>query len=161
VDEGAGPLERGVAGDALADPVLDRLDVVIGLALDRLDALAVGLAELGGECAQLGRGRGRERSDLGHARFGGERDEPLGLHPDPRPDERQLTRPRSQRLEAARVAAVERRDRGKRRERHASEVRKNVADESTMQPRADRPGTKCAYIIRRSRSPTSTPPTQR
>ena len=45
MDEFPGRGEFGVAGDLLLDEVLDCLDVVVGGALDFLDALAVGFAE--------------------------------------------------------------------------------------------------------------------
>ena len=64
------------------EPVLDRLDVVVGLALDRLDALAVGFGEPSGERAELRCRRRRERRDLGDARLGTERDQPLDLDAD-------------------------------------------------------------------------------
>ncbi len=109
VDECRGVRERRVVGDPLADPVLDRLDVVVGLALDRLHALAVGFGEPGGECAQLRCRRRRERRDFGDARLGTECDQPLDLDVDTMPDERELAEPRPQALGCAGVAPVERR----------------------------------------------------
>ena len=46
MDEFGGARDLGHVGEALLQPVLDRLDVVIGRALDRLDPLGVGDAEI-------------------------------------------------------------------------------------------------------------------
>ena len=93
MDEGGGARQHRVVRDPLADPVLDCLDVVVGLALDRLHALAVRFAEPGGERAQLRRRGRRERRDFGDARLGAERDQPLNLDVNAMTDERKLAEP--------------------------------------------------------------------
>jgi len=54
VQEAGGRRQLGIDGDPLGEPVLDRLDVVVGGALDRLDRFGVGVGEGGDELAQEG-----------------------------------------------------------------------------------------------------------
>ena len=74
VDELRDARDFGVAGEALLQPVLDRLDVVIGRALDRLDARGVGRRE---RCRRPRDASARRRcengGDFGDAGFVGER----------------------------------------------------------------------------------------
>jgi hypothetical protein len=70
--------QRGVVGGAPLDPVLDRLDVVIGLGLDRLDLGTVGRCEgpnQGAQALDRRRRNGREVRQTGRR----ERREPLDL----------------------------------------------------------------------------------
>ncbi len=72
VDEFAHRSQFRQVGDLFLEQVLDGLDVVIGGALDVLDALGLLDAELGGQLVQQGIGLGGEGCDLGNARVGGQ-----------------------------------------------------------------------------------------
>ncbi len=63
-------------GKALLQPVLDRLDVVVGRLLDRLDALGVRDGEGATGICQGSARRRRERRNFGHSRFLGQRLQP-------------------------------------------------------------------------------------
>ena len=77
----------GNAGKPLLQPIFDRLDVVVGRALDRLDALGVGGEERRSRLVQECPRRGRKRRDLGDAGFVGQRLEPGKLDFDAIADE--------------------------------------------------------------------------
>ena len=80
-----------VAGEALAQPVLDRLHVVVGGGLDRLDALGVGEREAAdGARRARARGRGARTAQRGERRLGGERLQPFDLDAHARADQREL-----------------------------------------------------------------------
>ena len=66
----------GVVADALLDEIFDRLDVVVGRALDFLDLLAVDRGKRVGDRAQFCPRRGGERRDFDYRFFIGERLEP-------------------------------------------------------------------------------------
>ena len=103
--------ERGVGLEALLDEVLDRLDVVVRRALDRLDARGVGDREPLADREQgvpLGGGRARE---LGHAGLVAEVQEPQDLDAHALADQRELAEQASQGHGAGGVATVDRRDR--------------------------------------------------
>ena len=110
--------QRRIVADPLAQPVLDRLDVVIRLALDRLDALPWRSANLGDARASPTAGAGTARPP--QWRLGSERDQPLDLDPNAMDESSELAEPAAERSRLQRVPSVERRDRGERRERHAS-----------------------------------------
>ena len=76
--------------EALLQPVLDRLDVVVGRALDRLDALGVGGARTTRRCVERGARVRAERRDFGDRRLVGERDEPRDLDAHARADQAEL-----------------------------------------------------------------------
>ncbi len=106
--------------EALLEPVHDRLDVVIGLLLDRLDALGVGNGEV---LASRGEQRPRrcgERRYLGHAAFVRERLEPGELDAHAMPDQAvlaEMLREPGQLVAVAPVQRAERREHGKRKRR--------------------------------------------
>jgi hypothetical protein len=106
--------DRGYAGEPLVQPVFDGLDVVVRGSLDRLDARRVGNGELAsGRLKRLAYVRG-ERRGLGDRRLVGERHEPRDLDPHAAGDQAELGKVRAQRVELARVAAVQRRQRHQR-----------------------------------------------
>jgi glutathione S-transferase len=72
----------GVAREALLQPVLDRLDVVVGLRLDRLDLRRVVFGERRDQALERLHGVLRERLDLGNRRFTSEREQPADLDRD-------------------------------------------------------------------------------
>jgi glutathione S-transferase len=86
VDELGDRLELGVAGDALLEEVLDRLDVVIGRALDVLDALGILLGEAVEDAVEQAHGMFAQRRHLGDARLVREGLEPADLDQDAMPD---------------------------------------------------------------------------
>jgi len=65
--------------EALLQPVLDRLDVVVGLGLDRLDLRSVLLGERFDQALERLVGVLREGFDLGERRVAGEREQPADL----------------------------------------------------------------------------------
>jgi hypothetical protein len=81
VDELAGRAQFGPRLELGLDPVLDRLDVVVGGLLDLLDRQRVGLGEVLHQPEQVGARAGRERLEFGEAGVG-QGDEPahLDLH---------------------------------------------------------------------------------
>jgi len=79
VDELGGRAHLGVAREALAQPVFDRLHVVIGGGLDRLDALGVLELERGGGSLELGDGGLRERGEGGEGILARESQQPRDL----------------------------------------------------------------------------------
>ena len=66
----------GTAVETALDEVLDRLHVVIGLALDALDLGGFRVGQLGGERIEHGQGGGRQAAQLVDAGLGGQRLEP-------------------------------------------------------------------------------------
>jgi hypothetical protein len=65
--------------ESFPQPVFDGLDVVVGRALDRLDALGVDGGERRRRCIESGASIRAERRDFGDRRLLGERDEPRDL----------------------------------------------------------------------------------
>ena len=65
--------------ESFLQPILDRLDVVIGRALDRLDPLGIGDAEVALDFREKRAGRRGKRRHLGDARLVGKRFEPREL----------------------------------------------------------------------------------
>ena len=110
------PGDEGPGREPFPKEVLDRLDVVVGGAFDRLHGERVRLREPARHRVQAREGgRVRLRSETG---LRGQPGEPRGLDADPRPDERELAEPRAKLRRLARVAPVERREGGERRELH-------------------------------------------
>ena len=99
--------ERGPLCHAFLDPVLDRLDVVVGGPLDRLDFRGVVVGEILGqpveECVVVG-GKRLQRLEIGHAR---QVPEPRQLHPHTLPDQTGFGKHTGKRRQPRRVAAVE------------------------------------------------------
>ena len=97
------------AREPLLQPILDRLDVVLRLALDGLDAGSIVLREAladfsDGRSRCVGKGR-----DLGDGRFGGQCTEPCKLDADAMANQSEFAELPAQRGDFARVSAVERR----------------------------------------------------
>ncbi len=67
MDELADIFEFGVIRDLLFDQILDRLDIVVGAALDRLDALRIHDAKLVDDALEFVAGLWAERRHLGDA----------------------------------------------------------------------------------------------
>ncbi len=106
--------DLGHAGEPLLQPVLDRLHVVVRLALDRLDARGVGEAELATRGLER---RTRIRAEGGHfgdRRLVGECQQPRDLDPYAAADQRVFAEVVAQRVELVRIAAIEWRQRGER-----------------------------------------------
>ena len=117
VDEFAGGGNFGSLGKAFLQPILHRLDVVIGRALDRLDALGVGEREVARSGSDRGsRGAGK-RLDLGDPGFVGERLEPRELDPDALANESVFAEVFRERCDFCAVAPVQRRESSQRRKR--------------------------------------------
>ena len=108
------PALHGDAVELLLHEVLDRLDVVIGLRLDRLDARRVVDAELVDDLVQHVLDRRLERRELGDARLVRELLQPAHFDPRALADQPVFGKVLAQRRRFARVAAVERREREKR-----------------------------------------------
>ena len=118
VDECARSGELGRRSDSLADKILDRLDVVIGFPLDRLDPQRVFESEAVRDVVEALRrfpGQGCEGIELRARR---ERLQPGDLDPDPISDERVLARDAAKRGGPGAVSPVDRRNRGQRGELH-------------------------------------------
>ena len=113
MDELGGRGDLGIAGEALAQPVLDRLHVVVGGRLDRLDALGVRRAEIRdrGFCSSA-RGRGGERLELRERGLVAEGEQPRDLDRDALADQRELAEVLLQRPGLGGVAPVEGREGG-------------------------------------------------
>ena len=115
MDQLGGGGDLGARGEALAQPVLDRLHVVVGGRLDRLDALGIGERELRRRAAQLlHRGR-RERLQRVERGLRGEREQPRDLDRHALAHERELAEMLLQGPSLAGVAPVEGRECGERR----------------------------------------------
>ena len=118
VDELAHRLELGVALDPLLQEVLDRLDVVIGGALDFLDAPCGRLVKIRDDGIEPAIRVLREARDLGDARMPGQTLEPAHLDGDAVADQPELAEDRPELGGLSAVAPVQRRDRGELRELH-------------------------------------------
>ena len=114
MDEFGRGRELGMRGKAFLQPVLDRLDVVVGAGLDFLDAGRVGLGEAGRRLPQFAHRRGGKRPDLGDSRFLCQRDQPFDLDPHAIADQRRLAAIGGERGELLMVAPVEGRKRAER-----------------------------------------------
>ena len=112
MDELAHGLEFGVAPDLLLQEVLDCLDVVIGGALDLLDAPCVRLVEFRQNRLEPAIGVLREAGDLADARMPRQALEPAYLHRDSVPDQPELAEDGPELGGLSAVAPVQRRDRG-------------------------------------------------
>jgi hypothetical protein len=99
--------------EALAEKVFDRLDVVVGRALQLFDAARIGEREVAVQGAQTGRRSGVE-SELFDRRIFGQCDQPFDFDPDAVADECELAEVGGQRPRARAVAAVDRRHRHQR-----------------------------------------------
>ena len=110
-------LEFGAVTEAALDPVLDRLDIVVGGLLDVLDRLCVGLGEAHHEAAQQPSRGLAERRQLRHAgvRQG---DQPFDFDLHPAVHQAELAEQRAQGVHAPGVAAIQRRQGGQRGEGH-------------------------------------------
>jgi hypothetical protein len=117
VHEFGRPREFGIALQAPLEPVLDRLDVVVGGPLDVLDRLGVRSGEARDPRAQAcTRGR-RQREELGESCVG-QRDEPLDLDLHAPLHQPEFGQQGAQRRQFGGVASVQRRQVGERRVRH-------------------------------------------
>ncbi len=103
--------QLGVAFEAALEPVLDRLDVVVGGALDVLDGLRLDVREAGNQRAQAFARRGRQRLEFGETRVG-QRDEPLHLDLHAAVHQAELAEQRTQRCQLGGITSVERRQGG-------------------------------------------------
>jgi len=113
--------ETGLGCEALAEPVLDRLDVVVGAPLDRLDRVGVGGRERIDEVVQeraFGGARRRQLRDPGV----GQSEKPLDLDAHSAAHQAVLRQPRSQRVDLGGIAPVEGRQRGDGRGLHLAVV---------------------------------------
>ncbi len=99
---------RGRRREALLQPVLDGLHVVVRDGLDGLDACGIIGREAGFERLDPGTRRGRERTQLGEACIR-QCDEPRQLDPHPMLHEAGFGQQRTQAVDLRRVASVERR----------------------------------------------------
>ena len=111
VHELADVRHAGDAGEPLLEPVFDRLDVVVGAALDFLDARSVVGRERRADGVERTARRRVERGDLGDAGLVGQRDEPRDLDAHALADQRELAEVLAQRRNLRLVASVERRQR--------------------------------------------------
>lgn len=66
-----------IAGELIAQPILDGFDVVVSAALDGFDLFSISFGQLCGELVQLRDGRSRERQQFFDAGFGSQRFEPF------------------------------------------------------------------------------------
>mmetsp|Transcript_20688 Transcript_20688/g.38750 ORF Transcript_20688/g.38750 Transcript_20688/m.38750 type:complete len:387 (-) Transcript_20688:605-1765(-) len=103
-----GRLQLGMAREAALDPVLDRLHVVVGGALDGLDGLGIGFAELLDEAAQPRARRAGQRLELLEPGVA-QRDEPLDLDLHAAVHQAVLGQQRAQRGHLGGIAAIQRR----------------------------------------------------
>jgi hypothetical protein len=101
-------LERRVAFQPFLEEVLDRLDVVVGGRLDLLDVRGVGDGEAVGERAQAADGVVVEGGQFGDGGLRRQRQQPFDLHTHAGADQPVLGEDRPQRVDLARIAAVER-----------------------------------------------------
>jgi hypothetical protein len=108
VDELGDAHHFGVVRQALPDPVLQRLDVVIGYRLDLFHLGRLLRTEIGQQRSQLSQRSRRESRNLGKMRLGGERLEPFEFDLQAAPDQPVFGKLRAQRIHLAGVAAVER-----------------------------------------------------
>ena len=92
------PASAGTIGEPLLQEVLDRLDVVIDLALDLLDPARVVLVDGVDELRQHAQLFGRQRTQLVDAWLGRELQQPGELHAHALADQAQLAEQRAQRM---------------------------------------------------------------
>ena len=107
MDELADRLQLGVALDLLLQEVLDRLHVVIGGALDVLDAVRVLDREAGDDALEDVPGVLAEGRHLGDAGVRGQRLQPADFHQDAVPDQPVLAEDGAQVERLAAIAAVD------------------------------------------------------
>jgi hypothetical protein len=119
VEERPDAVELGIAGEPLGDEVLDRLHVVVGRALDGLDAARGLQGHVFGEVVEDPAHDRREGRQLRDARVAREELHPADLGPDPEADQAVLAEDVPQRVELGGVAPVEGRDGGERVAVHA------------------------------------------
>src|SRR6185436_6435107 len=112
VDELQGALHFAVLAEARLEPVLDRLDVVVGFRLDRLYLLRVGFVELQHQVVERSRGLAGEGLQLADRGLRGERHEPCQLDAHAIAGERVFAEEGPQGIRGLCVPAVERRQRG-------------------------------------------------
>ena len=115
MDELQRALRLAVPAELALQPVLDRLDVVVGLRLDVLDLLRVTLGEAFEKLVEGRDGLAGEWLDLADAPLGGKRLQPGELDAHSIADERLLAEVGTQRIRGPCVSPVERRERGERR----------------------------------------------
>jgi len=100
--------QLGIVVQALLDVVLHGLHVVVGGALDFLDALGRLDVETVHQGVQPLQGNLLERLELGDAGFGGQRLEPLDFHLHAGADQAEFGEDRPQRIDLLGIAAIER-----------------------------------------------------
>jgi hypothetical protein len=112
VNELRHPRDFGNTADALLEPVLDGLDIMVRRALDCLDARCI---LLGKRCADLDERRSRSVGKCGNLadrRLVRKRPQPGDFDADALADQRKFAETTPQRVDLGRVPAVERRQRG-------------------------------------------------
>ena len=102
--------QAGTDVEAGLDEVLDRLHVMIGLALDALDLRGLRLGQLGGQRVQHRQGRRGQAAQLDDAGLGGQRLEPERFDAHPLADQPALAEQGPQLGGLVGIAAVDRRD---------------------------------------------------
>ncbi len=107
-------------GRLLLEQVLHGLHVVVGGALDFLDALGVLQLEVAGQVVQQGVGFGGEGRDLGDAGVGGEALQPADFHQDAETDQAVFAEDRTQGAGFAAVTAIDGGNRGERGKLHGA-----------------------------------------
>ena len=120
---------------ALAQPVFDRLHIMIGLRLDGLDARAIGLGELLHQIAQQRDSGGRERRQLDNRRLGRQGDQPLHLDLHPIAHQPGLAEIGSQGIHLRRIASVKRGDGSQAGERRGHEEQDRLCRETRRETR--------------------------
>ncbi|MDT4809297.1 hypothetical protein FQZ97_421790 [compost metagenome] len=113
-------------GGLLLEQVFHGLDVVVGGALDFLDALGVLQLEVFGQLVEQGIGFGGEGRDFRDAGVGGEALQPADLHLDAATDQAVFTEDRAQGAGFAGVAAVYGGNRGERGKLHEGVLGQSV-----------------------------------
>ena len=108
----------------LLEPVFDRFHVMVGDCLDRLDALGVGVGEVGGKPLQQRCCAAGKRFDLCQA-GSGKRLQPGDFDLDPVMHEAGFRQQRAQPVGAGGVATVERRQGGEGSDRHGGRLAKD------------------------------------
>ena len=109
VDELGHRRDLGTGLRLFLEEILDRLDVVIGGRLDRLDALGIGHRKGVGDAVEQRDGVGGKRRHFGDVGFGRQRLQPLDFDDDAVSDQRILAEEVAQRRGLAAIAAIERR----------------------------------------------------
>lgn len=118
VDELADLGQLRQLGSLLLEEVFDRLDVVVGGALDFLDAFGVLELEVGGQAVQQGVGFGGECRHFADLRVGGQALQPAHFDQGAETDQAEFAENRAQGLGFAGITAVYRGNRSERRELH-------------------------------------------